>query len=612
MGEQTGEEPALGRSASVREPTSKSPTAAPVQKTPAKAEDAQANARGSTRDAKRRTVQVEYVAPKDATGRSEATTTTAAAAPAPLQASAGKTKARDTSGPVEVTPSGKRQSEVTRKEVPTTQAMLPPIRPGRDQQRSASDMLMSSSGSRPGTSDTLGRRMPSRGNSYSQPAMPAPTNTNAQAQLSQPQASVGYVSSTSAQGEQTTNSSRPVSQQNLVQLQQQAQMQQRGHKRSSTLGSIGDRILGRSSSRRSSQQQQGSETVTNEKKIRKYPPVSMKNAIPNNQHEIQPRPSTESTRRTSFGFSRKSSNVPSEEKRSSRRFSFLPSGLSMSNFTGRKDSSTYEPQQSQQSYSRDGIPPSKGVAFGQGASRTTSESTNSTIPLYYDSNREASRDQRRTGAPQQQSSMYEKALPQPPSLLNPGDQTPTQKRFSDQPIPQPYNSTTQTYSPPPTKNYSNNATPVQSYSSPAAVPAQASSYPSPPPIQRKQYRDDGYGNNLLDHSQAQTQAQDPVERFYTPTSELPPTQSPVSQQYSYTGAARTQQYQPQYPGDYTNAYDVDDTDDLNQASEPQRQQQFRPNQRNFAEQYERGNSGSSSATRRVMDFFRRRGKEREV
>lgn len=602
-----GEETALGRSASVREPASKSPTSAGgVQKQLAKAEDAQADARGTTRDAKRRTVQVEYVAPKDATARAEASPQAAIAAAAPtVPTSAGKTRARgDVQGPVEVQPSTKMEPQVVRKEVPAAQAMPPPVRPGRDQQRAASDMPVSttqgvSSASRPGTSGTIGSRgLPSHGNSYSQPAVPTPTNTNAQAQLSQPKPGSGYIITGPMQSEQA-DTSRPISQQNLAQFQrqqQQQQQQQRGHKRSSTLSSIGDRILGRSSSRRSSQQREPA-AVTGEKKVRKYPPVSMKNAIPND-HDVQPRPSTDSTRRTSFGFSRKSSDVPSETKRSSRRFSFLPSGLSMSSFTGKKDPS-YD---SQPSYSRDGRPPSKGVAFGQGASRTPSESTSSTIPLYYEADREAARQQRRTGAPQEQP-MYEKALPEPPTTQNNGVQTPTQQTYSSQPIPQAYSRqpTTQTTysSQTPTQTYSNQAPAPTTYSSQTAT----QSYPSPPPIQRKQYRDDGYGSNLLD----QTQVQDPVERFYTPTDEINQAQSPVSQQYSYTtaGAGRTQYTQPQYAGDYaSNGYD------LTEAREPERQQ-IRPNQRNFAaEQYERGHSGSSSATRRVMDFFRRRGKDR--
>src|ERR1700761_3682262 len=55
-----GDEPAIGRSASVREPT-----LAGVAKQPPTSADGEADARKKQRDANRRTVQLEYVPPKD-------------------------------------------------------------------------------------------------------------------------------------------------------------------------------------------------------------------------------------------------------------------------------------------------------------------------------------------------------------------------------------------------------------------------------------------------------------------------------------------------------------------------------------------------------------------
>lgn len=280
----------------------------------------------------------------------------------------------------------------------------------------------------------------------------------------------------------------------------------------------------------------------------------MRNAIPNDAQEIQPRPSTESTRRTSFGFNRKTSDAPSENKRSSRRFSFLPGSGSMSNLFGGKKDPSYDPATGQYYNGREtGRPESKGMAFGRGASRSPSMSTtNSTIPMYYEADREAARNQRRSGAPQPQAARnpaYEKALPSQPQ------------------------------------------------------PPQPSTYATPPPVARKQFRDDGYGGNLLDPSRTPQPGQEPVERYWTPSETLDQAQSP---EYNAPN---------QYPSSQQAAYDGygnGEQQDMyaESAQQQQQQQQMRQPQRKFAHEFEGGHAGSSSATRRVMDFFRRRGKDR--
>lgn len=596
-------EPALGRSASVREPSSRSPAMATtpggVQKQPAFSTDDDAEARSQQRDAKRRTVQLEYVAPKGATTRAEAAAST--------PASAGRTRARgDSQGPVEVAPA--REPQVPRKEVPTSAAMPPPAaRPTREQARAASDSTAftgqpTTSQSRPNTGGTLGSgaRLSSRGNSYSQPAAATPTNTNAQGHFSQPKSSTGYIISSPMSSEQGVgaDSSRPDSQQNLSHYQnqqyeqqqapQQQQQQARGHKRSTTLGSITDRVLGRSNSRRQSQQQQPqmqqqdpTSAASSEKRDRRYPPVSMKNALPNSNDDAQPRMSSES-RRSSFNFLRKNSEsnflrknsetgaAPSE-RRSSRRFSFLPSGLSMNSFSGKKDQ-PYDSVGSEagagmagkdsrsgaeagagagvaRKDSRSGRPASKGTgfAFGGGKSRSPSQSTtNSTIPLYYEADREAARQRR--GVPSAAAARYEKALP--------------------------------------------------------AAPGQGAG------LQRKQFRDDGYGGNLLEPSTSGPQQQgqqEPVERYYTPTE-------------SAEASRPSRQQQQQQPDGYNagsssngpQQHDFAD-DGYNQTApldNGRGAQNIRPQQRKFGDAYDQGHGGSSSGARRVMDFFRRRGKDR--
>ncbi|KAK3723293.1 hypothetical protein LTR37_002016 [Vermiconidia calcicola] len=536
---QQGEEPQLGRSASVREPSSRSP--APAGGMP-KQPPTNVEPENKPRDAKRRTVQLEYVAPKDATARGDTSPTAGAPIPSVLT---GRTRARgDDQGPVEVPQTSSRDMgpPVPRKEVPTSSQVMPPptsVRPGRDQVRAASDSPAAfshhaaTSASRPTTGGSIAPgRLASRGNSYSQPAVPTSTNANAQGHFSQPKSSSGYIISGPMQSDQAQESSRPTSQDHLAQYQQQSQPEQqpaqRGHKRSSTLGSIGDKIMGRSNSRRTSRQQDHPPNVL-EKRDKRYPPVSMRNAIPNSNGDAQPRPSMESSRRTSFGFNRKNSEAPTEtnSKRSSRRFSFLPNSFSMNSFGGGGGKKEQSPEAYQQ---RDARPESKGMAFGRGASRSPSRDTsNSTIPLYYDQDREASRNQqqqrRSNQPPASRDGRYEKALP-----------------------PQP------------------------------------SSYASPPPVQRKQYRDDGYGGNLLDPRLTPQQPQEPVERYFTPTENMEQGQS---------------QYNTATGGSYENPG----------SSYGQTAGQMRNSNRKF-EQYDHGYGGSSSATRRVMDFFRRRGKDR--
>jgi len=567
-----GDEPVLGRSASVREPSTRSPVA--TQKQPASSGDEASDARNKQRDAKRRTVQVEYVAPQSGTMRAEA------AAAAPLVPTGGRTRARgDGYGPVEASP----QQAVTRKEVPSSQAMGPPPRPIRDQSRIVSDSSAFSaqpttSSSRPTTGGTLGggARLPSRGNSYSQPAMATPTTENVQGRFSQPKSSTGYIISSPIASDHGAEGVWPGSQQNLAQFpQHQTQplpAPNKSHKRSSTLSSIGDRLLGRSNSRRSSRGQEAASAIQNEKRDRRYPPLSMKNTIPATNEDATPRPSTESKRRPSFSsFMRKNSDAPpsvsgggeQQPRRTSRRFSLLPASFSMHSFIGgKKDTEGYD-SENPRSTRRDslprggGRPPSKGMAFGRGQSRSPSQSTtNSTIPLYYEADREAARGQRRSGMPQRQASpsaRYDKALPPEPTQQS-----------------------------------------------------------TPPNLQRKQFRDDGYGENLLDTHQQQL---DPVERYYTPpaSAAVDPRPRPPPDQY-HAGSRITSQTQQYDANDYLPPV-ADDGYGFNQTAPLSgggggAGNVLRPQQRKFGDAYEQGHAGSSSGARRVMDFFRRRGKDR--
>ncbi|KAK5113928.1 hypothetical protein LTR62_003051 [Meristemomyces frigidus] len=557
---QGGIDQQLGRSASVREPASRSPAVlAPggVQKQAANVGE-EMDGRNK-RDAKRRTVQVEYVAPPVNNSRTD--NGGYAQSPVPSSATNGKTRARgDSQGPVEVTPTPARDSPAAKWEQPLSSTMPPPNRPTREQARAVSESVpyigQGGHASRPST----GGRLPSRGNSYGLPVVAAATTETAQGRFSQPKPSTGgYIISSPISSEHGTNDSRndlnQYQQQQYPNIQQPQQRLPPSHKRSSTLGSLGDRLLGRSSSKRSSKDGVLSK-AQNEKRDRRYPPVSMNNAIqPNTDAEATPRPSTESKRRPSFSFSRKNSDAPPTERRNSRRFSFLPGSFSMNNFGGKKEQG-YESEQS--AMRRDSMQRGEqsesngGMAFGRGQSRSPSaDTTNSTIPLHYEPDREAARQNRRSamtqGAPQ---TRYEKALP-------------------PQPVQQ--------------ANLS-------------------------PPVQRKQFRDDGFGGNSIERNASQQQ--EPVERFYTPSEEpangaAPGRPGPYNSGVGGSGRAQpdVNYMEPDFPTD--DGYGANQTPGLTAG-----QNQMRPNQRKFDDGYEQGHGGSSSGARRVMDFFRRRGKER--
>lgn len=398
------EPPHLARSASVREPT-KAHAPAPnvigglVQK---QGQVDQPEKQKSRRDDKRRTVQVEYVAPQSSTQRGDAAATAQA-----------KTRARSESqGPVEVSAADAAYLNATRASqrasssaAPITNPISPPIRPGRDQQRSTSESvaqaLVSGQG-RPNTGGSMSAnsRVPgSRGNSYGQPAIGV-AREQAQGHFSQPRGkqytTVPHEANSYAQ---------PHSNRNSVYLEDPAQndpgsFHSKGHKRSSTVGEFSEKLFGKRASffgMKTNNDQ--SKTEKPEKSLRSRPPVSMTKPIPNDAQE--PRRSTES-RRTSFSFSRKNStSQPPDNNRASRRFSFIPASLAES-FRGNRNSQQ-APQSSSDS-TRQGRTRSGSrtkMAFGRGESPSPSQSTTtSTIPVLgdnqYDRPRESQTQLRQT------------------------------------------------------------------------------------------------------------------------------------------------------------------------------------------------------------------------
>ncbi|KAG8629920.1 hypothetical protein KVT40_001539 [Elsinoe batatas] len=532
--------PGLGRSASVREPTRPSPLIG-SGKSPAipATEDRQKK----DRDAKRRTVQLEYVAPQSQTARGEVPQLPAGYTQSQQPSSReGKSRSRgqDSARPGDVSPLPEAPAASSSNQRPVTlNAMAPPTRSSRTEvPRAVSDSsaFVSSpvpSNGRPSTRGSMSgaaattntARLPSRGNSYGQPAAATVAPTNVEGRFAQPNRSSMIITGQMADemSGRDSNTGRPMSQQFPVGYQPRpvtGESRPR-HKRTNTVESFTNKIFGRSNSTRRQSGVEG-QAQRPDKKNRQYPPVSMNNTMPIDSPG-GPRKSTES-RRSSIGFGRKDSE-DAGNKRASKRFSFLPQAFSRMSLTGnsvREDTeSKKSPQQPPRS--RHDSKMLSGMAFGQGRSRSPSgETSNSSIPVVYDSQLDRPRNLPSQSGPQRGVTA--------PNLTN--------------------------YSP------------QEQY--------------GPGYQQQQQYS--GY---------RPASSQQQQERFYTP-SQTPDTQVTEGSLHP------PYQSQPRYPQGFND----------NENQRPQQRQPAtlqKPN-RKFGE--EAGNSGSSSGARRVMNWFRSRGRER--
>ncbi|KAL8923837.1 MAG: hypothetical protein Q9208_004398 [Pyrenodesmia sp. 3 TL-2023] len=439
--------PLLARSASVREPSkTQAPAVSPVSGLthPGRIDPSQSAEKvKGPRDPKRRTVQVEYVPPSSQTVRGETTPTMQSPISPDSHADIGtavpKTRARSGSqGP----DTGQRQisgAPASTKPLPrdpytmpdmrsneayhptpssgrtqqrpatSQQQMAPPTRPLKDIPRSTSDStgaFAPGSGpptTRPTTGGSMSSsgagRLPSRGNSYSQPLAPTVAATNAQGRLAQPKNGKQYhISPPMAQQDvqyPDTSIGRPSTQAYSTAPPLQTQREGRGHKRSNTFGNV----FGRSGSIFGGRPQAPQDQPPPEKK---YPPTSMKNPIATDS----PRLSTDSKRSTSFGFGRKSSdlkkNSDASRQEKSRRFSLLPASFSFKSLAGSSREQSTEnilpvSERRQSSVAQQG-PPSRGpsrpqtMSYGKDQSRSNSYRVDDGGQAFYDKPREDDRD----------------------------------------------------------------------------------------------------------------------------------------------------------------------------------------------------------------------------
>ncbi|CRG89322.1 protein-serine/threonine kinase [Talaromyces islandicus] len=277
--EGTQEGPSLARSASVREPQksfqSSASTLGGLTHQQGRVAQDESTEKKTSREQKRRTVQVEYVAPQSQTTRGESSSRSAANSAADVS----------TSTPRATIPAGPRAPPDPNKPLPseprgeagrtTDYSSSQEHRPGVP--RSTSEITGALYSTRPNTGHSMASlnagRLPSRG-SYGQPVAPTVAATNAQGRLAQPKNGKQYNISAPIPQDPNVSIGRPSAHQLPAKFSPNpAADMPRGHKRSSTVSSIGEKIFGRSGSLFGNRSSQGQSRA---KPSKRYPPTSMK------------------------------------------------------------------------------------------------------------------------------------------------------------------------------------------------------------------------------------------------------------------------------------------------------------------------------------------------
>lgn len=359
----------LARSASVREPSKAKPPSTAVGDLARKQgtvdpEDAQYPKQ--YKDNKRRTVQVEYVAP---------TTQTQRGGEAASQSSPrGKTRAQSSSqGPVEVqtSPSDKplpRDPPVSKETYTGSPSQArnrappsahknpnsPVARSTRDATRATSDAYITAPSGTSATRPATGGSIHSSGSrhglgagasraSYGQPIPPTVAGTNAHGRIAQPKngAKNYVISNPIPQDTPDMDFGRPSVSAVPPKFArvagysesppQSASGEAKGHKRSNTIGEIGGKIFGRSGSIFGNRNKKRDSQQPAEKLSKKYPPVSMSNTM-TGEPAVRPSMDSRASRRSfsqTLGLSKKrsgsmtGSQTSQERPPNNRRFSLM-------------------------------------------------------------------------------------------------------------------------------------------------------------------------------------------------------------------------------------------------------------------------------------------------
>jgi len=315
----------LGRSASVRDAPKTKP--APVNpgdlgRKQGKIEAEDGAPSKTSRDNKRRTVQVEYVAPSTSTQRGSD------ASPVQSSPQVNQRPGSSNQAPAYTSSDEKplpREPSTSKQSYSASPSYRKPPTSYRDPMQ-ASPLDQSGRPTTGGSSHSAGYRVPGAParNSYAQPAPPTFADTNAHGSIQQPTGSSQYsVSNPSVQNQPGPEFGRPTAVptkfaqvSGFDQPEKPSSHDGKGHKRSNTLGELGGKFFGRRGSlfgsrKKNPEQQQA------EKASRKYPPVSMSNAMSGNPRESLD--SKASRRSFSLGLSKRASGSVSSPQASQER-----------------------------------------------------------------------------------------------------------------------------------------------------------------------------------------------------------------------------------------------------------------------------------------------------
>ncbi|KAI1068354.1 hypothetical protein NW752_003660 [Fusarium irregulare] len=334
------EAPTVARSNSVREASKHKQSHPPVVGGLAKTHgsvdpEAEASHRSTPKDAKRRTVQVEYVAPTTKTQRGAEAAPSKPSSHSLQQQQAADTPEPNTEKPLPreppLTKDNASRAQQSRRPQSSHKNAPPPHRPSRDTRATSDNAFMTggTTTTRPRTQGSMqsstSMGLQSHGN-YGQPAPPTIADTNAHGRIQQPQTPDEEGNIAKDVG------SVPPKVMKMSTFQNETKASGRGHKRSNTLGDLGNKIMGRSGSifggksKKRPEQQQPQQQPQAEKSSRKYPPVSMSNTMLPGE-DAGPRPSMDSkaSRRSfSLGLGKKrSGSVQGSSDKQNRRFSLV-------------------------------------------------------------------------------------------------------------------------------------------------------------------------------------------------------------------------------------------------------------------------------------------------
>ncbi|KAL2845729.1 hypothetical protein BJY01DRAFT_234838 [Aspergillus pseudoustus] len=347
--EQPREVPSLARSASVREPPKthhgSSPSVGGLVHHAGDVSQDQSDRSKTPRDTKRRTVQVEYVAPQSQTSRGEASAGSSATIQnvSPVEPVSTRTKPPSQelgtnmqAAPEQLTHTGLPQAAPGQTSAPPI-AQLPRSTSDSVALTGAASQLATTQATRPTTGGSMASfnagRLPSRG-SYGQPVAPTVAATNAQGRLAQPKSKQYVISAPIQQDSMQPSGIDPGSSQNLPSRFNTTPRQEppKGHKRSNTVSSIGEKLFGRSGSIFGGRG--GQPSAPKQKTGKRYPPTSMRDPYSGDDG----RASMDSRRSGQFGSNRKTSETGGENR--PRRFSLLPPSFSLKGLASSSRSQT--------------------------------------------------------------------------------------------------------------------------------------------------------------------------------------------------------------------------------------------------------------------------------